>query len=221
MYSVGGIVKLHELIVWTLPKPSSPELHNRADSQALPHTPASPAKGSARFPSIRTRMQRGTPFKPGNKSGHGRPKGSKNRATLEREALFEEFGSAITKKCISEALKGNNSALRLCMERIMPPATPSNPVFKLPPIRSAADLLLASASVLKAMDAGDLSPQEGESFMRVIESYQKQYESHELMLRVQALEQRTTHAVTTNVGPEPGRAVEMLASNGEESSDAK
>jgi hypothetical protein len=166
-------------------------------------------------------MQRGIPFKPGNKFGHGRPKGSKNRATLEREALLEEFGPAITKKCVSEALKGNNTALRLCMERIVPPAKPSNPVFKLPPIRSAADLLLASASVLKAMGAGDLSPQEGESFMRVIESYQKLHESHELAMRVQALEQRTTHAVGTELGAEPDRAAEMLASDGEDSSDAK
>jgi hypothetical protein len=166
-------------------------------------------------------MQRGKPFEPGNKIGHGRPKGSKNRATLEREALFEEFGPAITKKCVSEALKGNNSALRLCMERIMPPAKPSNPVFKLPPIRSAADLLLASASVLKAMGAGDLSPQEGESFMRVIESYQKLHESHELTMRVQALEQRTSRDVGAELGTEPGRAVETLASDAEESSDAE
>jgi hypothetical protein len=109
-------------------------------------------------------MQRGKPFEPGNKIGHGRPKGSKNRPTVEREALFEEFAPALIKKCISEALKGNNTALKLAMERTIPPAKPSNPVFKLPPIRSAADLLLASASVLKAMGAGDLSPQEGESF---------------------------------------------------------
>lgn len=71
------------------------------------------------------------------------------------------------------------------------------------------------------MGAGDLSPQEGESFMRVIESCQKLYESQELTMRVQVLEQRTTHTVGTELGAEPGRAVEMLASNGEESSDAK
>src|SRR4051794_189091 len=151
-------------------------------------------------------MQRGKPFQPGNKIGHGRPKGSKNRATLEREALLDEFAPAITRKCVSEALKGNNSALRLCMERIVPPAKPQNPTFRLPPIRSAADLLVASASVLKAMGAGDLSPSEGESFMRFIESYQKLYESHDLAVRVQALEQRSTEAAGTELVAEAGVA---------------
>src|SRR4051794_12138334 len=149
-------------------------------------------------------MQRGKPFEPGNKQGHGRPKGSKNRATLEREALLNEYAPAIMKKCVSEGLKGNNSALRLCMERILPPAKSQNPAFKLPPIRSAADLLVASASVLKAMAGGDLSPQEGESCMRVIESYQKLHESQELTRRVQALEQRTTDAIGTELVSDPG-----------------
>lgn len=166
-------------------------------------------------------MQRGKPFEPGNKIGYGRPKGSRNRATLEREALFEQFGQAITKKCVAEALKGNPSTLRLAMERIVPPAKPSNPVFHLPPIRSAADLLPASASVLQAMGAGDLSPQEGESFMRVIESFQKLHESHELAMRVQALEQRTPAAASTELDAEPARAADELAFQAEEESDAK
>ena len=166
-------------------------------------------------------MQRGKPFQPGNKIGHGRPKGSKNRATLEREALLDEFGPAITKKCVSEALKGNNSALRLCMERIVPPARYQNPAFRLPPIRSAADLVVASASVLKAMGAGELSPQEGESFMRVIESYQKLYESHELAMRVQALEQRRTDAAGTELVAEAGVAPLKPGLDAEESHDAE
>src|SRR5215211_5892366 len=53
--------------------------------------------GSSRFPSIRTGMQRGKPFEPGNKIGHGRAKGSKNHATLEREALLNQFAPAIMK----------------------------------------------------------------------------------------------------------------------------
>src|SRR4051794_23549506 len=166
-------------------------------------------------------MQRGKPFEPGNKHGHGRPKGSKNRATLEREALLNEFAPAIMKKCVSESLKGNNSALRLCMERILPPAKPQNPAFKLPPIRSAADLLVASATVLKAMANGDLSPQEGESFMRVIESYQKLHESQELTPRVQALEQRTTDAIGTELVAELRGASQKPALDCEESHDAE
>ena len=66
--------------------------------------------------------QRGRPFKPGQ-SGNplGRPKGARNRATIAAEALLDGEAEALTRKAIELALDGDTTALRLCLERLMPP----------------------------------------------------------------------------------------------------
>ena len=118
-------------------------------------------------------MKRGTPFELGNRAGHGRPKGSRNKATLDREALLDEYGAAITRKCLAEALKDEKSAMRLCIERMIPPARHEPVAFKLPPIRSASDLPRASAAVVKAAADGTLSVQDAEGFQRILQHHRQ------------------------------------------------
>src|SRR5262249_4193060 len=67
--------------------------------------------------------QRGRPFEPG-KSGNpkGRPKGSRNQATLLAEALLDGEAEAITRKVINAALEGDTTALRLYLERLLAPS---------------------------------------------------------------------------------------------------
>lgn len=62
-------------------------------------------------------------FKKG-KSGHpkGRPPGSRHKATLAPLALLEGEASMLTRRAIDAALGGDMVALRLCLERIVPPA---------------------------------------------------------------------------------------------------
>jgi hypothetical protein len=54
------------------------------------------------------------PFRPGQ-SGNpdGRPKGSRNKATLAMEALLDGEAEAITRKAIEKALEGDMTAIRL------------------------------------------------------------------------------------------------------------
>lgn len=59
-------------------------------------------------------------FQKGNKLG-GRPPGRKNKATMLAQELLDGEAEKITRKCISEAKKGNPVALKLCMERLIPP----------------------------------------------------------------------------------------------------
>ena len=51
----------------------------------------------------------------------GRPKGSRNKATIAIESLLEGQAEALTQTAISKALDGDSIALRLCMDRIAPP----------------------------------------------------------------------------------------------------
>ena len=63
---------------------------------------------------------RGRPFPPGNTAGRGRPKGSRNKATMVAQQLLDQHSEPIVRKCIIEAMHGNVHALKLCMERLTP-----------------------------------------------------------------------------------------------------
>ena len=64
----------------------------------------------------------GRRFQPGV-SGNpaSRPKGAKNKSTLAAEALLDGEAEALTRKAVEMALGGDTVALRLCLERLMPP----------------------------------------------------------------------------------------------------
>lgn len=50
----------------------------------------------------------------------GRPKGSRNKATVAIESLLQGQAEALTQTAVTKALEGDSLALRLCMERIAP-----------------------------------------------------------------------------------------------------
>ena len=97
--------------------------------------------------------QRGRPFEPG-KSGNpnGRPKGARNRTTALAEGLLDGEAEAITRKLIDKALEGDNAALRLCLERLLPPKRGRTVSFELPEqdrdrCRRASCLIVSAASM--------------------------------------------------------------------------
>ena len=47
---------------------------------------------------------------------HGRPRGTRNKATLAAQALLDGEAEALTRVCIKRALKGESVALRLAQE---------------------------------------------------------------------------------------------------------
>src|SRR6266850_8122204 len=60
-------------------------------------------------------FQKGQSGNPG-----GRRPGCRNRATLAAEVLLEGEAEALTRKAVELALEGDTTALRLCLERIVP-----------------------------------------------------------------------------------------------------
>ena len=57
------------------------------------------------------------------KSGnpHGRPKGTRNKATVLAEALLQTEIEAICRKAVEEAKNGNIQAIKIILDRILPP----------------------------------------------------------------------------------------------------
>ena len=87
------------------------------------------------------------PFEPG-KSGNpaGKLKGTRNRTTLAVEALLDGEAETLTRKAIELAKRGDLAALRVCLDRIVPPRKDRPVKFELPPISSAADAAKAAAA---------------------------------------------------------------------------
>ena len=80
------------------------------------------------------------------------------------------------------------TALRLCLERILPPRRDRPVPFDLPKIETVADALKASASVLTSCAAGALSPGEAAEIMGLISTHVRTIEVSEIEARVTALE---------------------------------
>ncbi|MCK9541579.1 MAG: DUF5681 domain-containing protein [Novosphingobium sp.] len=133
--------------------------------------------------------QRGRPFKPGQ-SGNpdGRPVGARNKTTLAIEALLQGQHEALTQAAIGKALEGDTTAMRLCLDRLAPPRKDSPVSFALPPIRSAADTVAASSTLLDAVAAGDVTPDEAGRVMALLTSHKALVEAGDLERRIEALE---------------------------------
>jgi hypothetical protein len=136
--------------------------------------------------------QRGRPFEKG-KSGNpnGRPRGSRNATTLALEALLDGQAEALTQKAVDLALTGDIPALRLCLDRILPPRKDRPVSFTLTPIKSAQDAAAVVSAVLTGVAAGEITPTEAVEVGKLIDSYVKAYETAELADRLDRLERMT------------------------------
>ena len=81
---------------------------------------------------------RGRPFEKG-RSGNpgGRRRGSRNKATLAAAVLLAGESEALTRKAVEMALAGDPTAMRLCMEGVLPPCRERTVKFSLPTIEAA------------------------------------------------------------------------------------
>ena len=128
---------------------------------------------------------RGKPFEAGNP---GKPKGARSRATVAAEALLAGEAEGLTRKAIEMGLEGDTVALRLCLERLVPPRKDSPITINLPPITTAGDVVSASAAVLTAVGAGEISPDEAGRVMALLTAHKNIVETGDLERRIAALE---------------------------------
>jgi hypothetical protein len=143
---------------------------------------ASPQKnhGGYRFP----KGQSGNPA--------GKPKGTRSRFARAAEVLLDGETETLTRKAIDLALEGDTIALRLCMERVMPPRKGRPIEFELPKLETADDLVSAIGAVLHACSRAQLSPDEASTIVAIIDVKRRAIETVELEKRLAALEGRAT-----------------------------
>jgi len=122
----------------------------------------------------------------------GRPKGSKNKTTVIAEALLDGEAKQLTRKCIELALAGDTTALKLCMERILPPRKDRPVAFNLPDTADAgANPAGIMNAVLSAVSTGALTPGEGGELAKIVSGYVGALVAGEFEQRLRALEEKS------------------------------
>jgi hypothetical protein len=132
---------------------------------------------------------RGRPFEKG-RSGNsaGRRAGSRNKATLAAAVLLEGGSEALTQKAMDLALLGDPTAMRLCLERILPPCRERTVTFALPSIESAADIAPAMKAVTSALAQGEITPGEAVTIAAVVDTFVRAIETSDFERRLREAE---------------------------------
>jgi hypothetical protein len=118
----------------------------------------------------------------------GRRPGCRNRATMLAEGLLEDEAQALTRKAVELALEGDTTALRLCLERILPRQRSRAVAFELPAVDRVEDLTGAMGAVFQEVAGGRLRFDEGATLIGMLETRRRAFETIDMEQRLQALE---------------------------------
>ena len=146
---------------------------------------AAETMAEAQAPRKSAKNTRGKPFQPGNA---GKPKGTRNRTTLALEALLDGEAEAITRKAVEMALTGDGAAMRLVMDRILPPRKERPVMFAMPKLEKVGDAVKATAALAEAVANGDITPGEAGELSKLVDGFTKAVELHEIQQRLDKLE---------------------------------
>lgn len=131
---------------------------------------------------------RGRPFVPGQ-SGNpgGRPKGSRNRATLLAQALLNDTAEELIRKALEMALGGDRSMITVLLKPMLRQERPIT--FELPELRTAADVANLMTMLLEQVAAGEITLCDAERVKALAETRLKTLEAYDFEKRLEILEQ--------------------------------
>ena len=119
----------------------------------------------------------------------GRPAGTRNKATQTAELLLDGEAEALTRRAVELALAGDGMALRLCLDRIIPPRRGRPVQLGLAPVCGAADLGGTMAAITNAAASGAITPGEATELARVVEIFVRAVETSDFERRLTELEE--------------------------------
>ena len=96
----------------------------------------------------------------------------------------------LVQKAVELALQGDVAALRVCLERLVPPRKDAPVSIVLPQVRTTADLPSASQAILQAVADGQLTPSEAQAIAGIVADHRKNLEVGDLEARVAMLEEQ-------------------------------
>jgi hypothetical protein len=104
------------------------------------------------------------------------------------EALLDGEAEAVARKAVKMALEGDTTAMRLVMDRILPPRKDRPVRFSLPKMETPADAVKAFAALAEAVAVGELTPVEAAELAKLVEGFVKAFELHDIEQRLAKLE---------------------------------
>lgn len=123
-------------------------------------------------------------WKPGQS---GNP-GGRSGQTQELRARLAEGADAVTRKVLSAAKKGDMQACRLILERLVPPIKPTAETVRFE--LDDSDLPSAAKSILRAVAAGELPPDQGKALIEGLGAVARVIEVAELQKAVEELREQ-------------------------------
>jgi hypothetical protein len=152
--------------------------------------------GAPTNPGKHSTPRRGRPFAMGNP---GRPRGSKNRATLIAQALPEDWEAKVLRAAYETARAGDPQLLKFFVSKIMPRERLVS--VDLPTMECADDQVKAMAAILRAIAEGSITPNEGAAMAAVINAQTRAIDVADVVKRLDTLEaiirERFGHESTT------------------------
>lgn len=138
------------------------------------------------------------PFEKGQ-SGNpgGRPPGARNKATVIAEMLLLGEAEAMTRSAIERAKAGDTAALRMCLDRLVPPCRHRTVAFELPPLGCAADAVSAIAAITAGVASGELTAAEAGELSGLVDRFVRALEAKVFEQQLAKLERETARHVST------------------------
>jgi hypothetical protein len=134
-------------------------------------------------PSVK-KQPRGRPFAKGT---GGRPAGSRNRSNLVADALRDGEKEELIRRGIELAKGGDPQMLKFFLDRILSKERPIK--FDLPPIKNRNDLVAGYTAIVKAVGAGEITPNEGSAVAALLANIAKFIDDVEIDARLRKLEE--------------------------------
>jgi hypothetical protein len=125
--------------------------------------------------SVRDERGRFVPGVSGNPAG--KAPGTRNRVTMLRAALDSEEGPAMARVIIDKALAGDVVTAKFCLDRLEPKPRNRAIEIDLPAGATARDLVAAFDETVRAMAAGEITPDEAVQVTRVLDGRRKAIEA--------------------------------------------
>jgi hypothetical protein len=118
----------------------------------------------------------------------GRPVGARHKTLVALESLFDNEGEALSRKAIELALAGDMTAVRVCLDRVLPPRKDRPISFHLPKLEKPADAMAAVSAIAEGVATGALTPGEAGELSKLVDVFTRTAEAVEFEARIAALE---------------------------------
>lgn len=118
----------------------------------------------------------------------GKPKGARHKTTLALQSLLDGEAEAISRKAIELAKAGDLTAIRLVLERILPPRKDAPVLFTISKAATPEDISTAMDALIQAVAGGELTPLEAQAIASLLEGQRRILETTLLARKLDALQ---------------------------------